>query len=65
MPGSGMLTKLSKALGVRAEYFFLPVKTELGEVEYRERLSMPGNMLIWLKKFYTKERKAPVKPPRL
>ncbi|USZ49852.1 hypothetical protein [Halomonas sp. DN3] len=46
-----MLTKLSKELGVRTEYLFRPVKTELGEVEYRERLSMPANMLIELENF--------------
>lgn len=45
MPGSGMLIKLSKALGVRTEYFFRPVKIELGEVEYRKRSSMPAATL--------------------
>ena len=58
MPGSGMLTKLSKALGVRAEYFFRPVKIEPGKVECRERLSMPGNMLIWLKNFIQKSERS-------
>lgn len=39
MPSSTVLIKLSKALGVRSEYFFRPVKVSLAGVEYRKRAS--------------------------
>lgn len=35
-PSSGVLLNLAKALGVRTEYFFRPVKVELHEVNYRK-----------------------------
>ncbi|MCO7633670.1 XRE family transcriptional regulator [Pseudomonas guariconensis] len=41
MPSSGVLIRLSKALSVRAEYFFRPTKIELSGVEYRKRPSTP------------------------
>ncbi len=45
MPGSANLIKISKALGVRAEYFFRPVQVELKSVEYRKRASTPVGIL--------------------
>ncbi|WP_339724124.1 XRE family transcriptional regulator [uncultured Paraglaciecola sp.] len=45
MPSSGKLYKLSKALGVRSEYFFRPTKVELSGVEYRKRASTPKKTL--------------------
>jgi Zn-dependent peptidase ImmA (M78 family)/transcriptional regulator with XRE-family HTH domain len=45
MPSSGKLFKLSKALGVRSEYFFRPTKVELSGVEYRKRASTPQKTL--------------------
>ncbi|CAM3920071.1 hypothetical protein CCOS865_00927 [Pseudomonas reidholzensis] len=41
MPGSATLIRLCKALSVRAEYFFRPVKVELSGVEYRKRSNTP------------------------
>jgi len=41
MPSSGVLIRLSKALSVRAEYFFRPTQIELSGVEYRKRSSTP------------------------
>ncbi|XQU07979.1 helix-turn-helix transcriptional regulator [Halomonas sp. LY9] len=40
-PGSKALIQLSKALGVRSEYFFRPVQVQLEGVEYRKRASTP------------------------
>jgi len=37
VPSSGQLIKLSKALGVRTEYFLRPVNVQLSGVEYRKR----------------------------
>ncbi|MNJ26576.1 hypothetical protein D3C77_210640 [compost metagenome] len=45
MPSSGILIRLSKALAVRVEYFFRPVKVELTGVEYRKRSSTPQSTL--------------------
>jgi Zn-dependent peptidase ImmA (M78 family)/DNA-binding XRE family transcriptional regulator len=45
MPSSGKLFKLSKALGVRSEYFFRPTKVELSGIEYRKRASTPQKTL--------------------
>lgn len=45
MPGSGVLVRLSKALEVRSEYFFRPVKVELTGVEYRKRSNAPRAVL--------------------
>ena len=44
-PSSGVLLSLGKALGVRTEYFFRPVKAELREVEYRKRSRLPKKAL--------------------
>jgi len=40
-PSSGVLLALAKALNVRTEYFFRPVKVELKEVEYRKHSKLP------------------------
>ena len=45
MPSSGNLFKLSKALGVRSEYFFRPTKVKLSGIEYRKRASTPQKTL--------------------
>lgn len=44
-PSSGVLLSLAKALGVRTEYFFRPVKIELQEVEYRKHSRLPKKAL--------------------
>lgn len=48
-PSSGVLLSLSKALGVRTEYFFRPVKVELQEVEYRKHSRLPAKALEQIK----------------
>ncbi|MCW8907322.1 MAG: XRE family transcriptional regulator [Sedimenticola sp.] len=45
MPSSMNLLKLAKALNVRSEYFFRPVKVELKGVEYRKRASTPQKLI--------------------
>lgn len=45
MPSSSNLLKLAKALDVRTEYFFRPVKVELQGVEYRKRANTPQKLL--------------------
>ncbi len=49
MPSSGKLYKLSKALGVRSEYFFRPTKVKLSGIEYRKRASTPQKTLDRIK----------------
>jgi len=39
MPTSPVLIRLARALGVRSEYFFRPVRVSLNRVEYRKRAS--------------------------
>ncbi|NVK41150.1 MAG: ImmA/IrrE family metallo-endopeptidase [Oceanospirillaceae bacterium] len=46
VPSSGQLIKLSKALGVRSEYFLRPVEVQLQGVEYRKRSSTPKKALV-------------------
>ncbi len=45
MPSSSKLLKMAKALGVRTEYFFRPVKVEISGIEYRKRASTPQKIL--------------------
>jgi Zn-dependent peptidase ImmA (M78 family)/DNA-binding XRE family transcriptional regulator len=45
VPSSKVLLALAQALGVRTEYFFRPVKTELQEVEYRKHTRLPAKAL--------------------
>lgn len=45
MPSSSNLMKLAKALNVRSEYFFRPIKVELKGVQYRKRASTPQKAL--------------------
>ncbi|GAA5524704.1 hypothetical protein Maes01_01261 [Microbulbifer aestuariivivens] len=45
MPTSANLLKLAKALGVRTEYFFRPLKVDLQGVEYRKRANTPQKLL--------------------
>jgi Zn-dependent peptidase ImmA (M78 family)/DNA-binding XRE family transcriptional regulator len=44
-PSSRVLLDLSKALGVRTEYFFRPVKIELQEVKHRKHSQLPKKAL--------------------
>jgi len=44
-PSSRVLLDLSKALGVRTEYFFRPVKIELQEVQHRKHSQLPKKAL--------------------
>jgi Zn-dependent peptidase ImmA (M78 family)/DNA-binding XRE family transcriptional regulator len=44
-PSSKVLLSLAKALDVRTEYFFRPVKVELQEVEYRKHSRLPVKVL--------------------
>lgn len=44
-PSSGVLLALSKALGVRTEYFFRQAKVELKEIEYRKHSKLPKKVL--------------------
>ncbi|GAA3961712.1 XRE family transcriptional regulator [Allohahella marinimesophila] len=45
MPSSGVLIKLSSALGVKSEYFFRQEHVQLLEVEYRKRASASRSLL--------------------
>ena len=45
MPTSKNLLKLAKALNVRSEYFFRPIKVSLEGVEYRKRSNAPQKLL--------------------
>jgi len=45
MPTSKNLLKLAKALNVRSEYFFRPIKVNLEGVEYRKRANAPQKLL--------------------
>jgi len=44
-PSSRVLLDLSKALGVRTEYFFRPVKIELQEIKHRKHSQLPKKAL--------------------
>lgn len=45
MPSSTNLLKLAKALNVRTEYFFRPIKVEIKGVEYRKRANTPQKLI--------------------
>jgi len=45
MPSSVNLLALAKALNVRTEYFFRPIKVELKGIEYRKRANTPKKIL--------------------
>lgn len=45
MPASPILLKLAKALGVRTEYFFRPVKIHLKEISYRKHAGIPKSLI--------------------
>ncbi len=45
MPSSGNVLKLAKALGVRTEYFFRPIKVDITGIEYRKHASTPQKTL--------------------
>jgi Zn-dependent peptidase ImmA (M78 family)/DNA-binding XRE family transcriptional regulator len=48
-PSSGVLLNLAKALGVRTEYFFRPVKVELHKVNYRKHSKLGVKTLEQIK----------------
>lgn len=45
IPSSRLLIKLSRALGVRAEYFLRPISVEIKGIEYRKRSNAPKALL--------------------
>lgn len=45
MPSSANLLKIARALNVRSEYFFRPVKVDLKGVEYRKHANTPQKLL--------------------
>lgn len=69
-PSSGVLLSLAKALNVRTEYFFRPIKVELREVEYRKLFKLPakvlqqieGDVLEQIERFLELERYFPKGP---
>ncbi len=71
-PSSGVLLALSKALGVRTEYFFRRVSAELREVEYRKHSRLPkktlrqieGDVLEQVERYLALEEILPVSPIR-
>lgn len=75
-PSSGVLLSLAKALNVRTEYFFRPVKIELQKVEYRKHSKLPikklhqieGDVIEQIERFLELEEllpNGPVEPFKL
>jgi len=72
-PSSGVLLSLSKALGVRSEYFFRTTYAELREVEYRKHSKLPKkvlaqieyNVLEQVERYLALEEILPVSPVTL
>lgn len=70
IPSSGVLLKLSKALGVRSEYFFRSEEIELQNVEYRKHSKLPtkiqnkieGNLIEQLERYFELLRFLPTRP---
>jgi Zn-dependent peptidase ImmA (M78 family)/DNA-binding XRE family transcriptional regulator len=70
IPSSNVLIGLSKALGVRAEYFFRSEEIELKNVEYRKHCQLPkktqnqieGNLIEQLERYFELERFLPSRP---
>ncbi len=66
-PSSGVLIRLSKALGVRTEYFFRDRTINLSAVSFRKRASLPckeenavlGSMKEWLERYLDAEELFP------
>lgn len=71
-PSSGVLLAMSKALGVRSEYFFRQSKIELKEVEYRKHSKLPkkvlnkieGDVIEQIERYLQLEEYLPVSPIR-
>lgn len=69
-PSSGVLLAMSKALGVRTEYFFRQSKVELKEVEYRKHTKLPkkvlnkieGDVIEQIERYLQLEESLPVSP---
>ncbi|WP_273777654.1 ImmA/IrrE family metallo-endopeptidase [Acinetobacter sp. GSS19] len=49
LPSSDILLKLAKALNLRVEYFFRPVKISLGQIEYRKKANASQKQLQCIK----------------
>ncbi|GBE09284.1 hypothetical protein BMS3Abin11_02415 [bacterium BMS3Abin11] len=69
-PSSGVMLSLSKALGVRTEYFFRQSEIKLKEVEYRKHSKIPrkvldqieGEVIEQMERFFQLEEFLPVMP---
>ena len=69
-PSSGVLLSLSKALGVRTEYFFRQSEIMLKEVDYRKHYKLPrkvldqieGEVIEQIECFFQLEEFLPVMP---
>ncbi len=70
IPSSGVLIDLSKALGVRGEYFYRSETIELKNVEYRKHSALPkkiqnqieGNVIEQLERYFELEHFLPSRP---
>lgn len=70
IPSSGVLIELSKALGVRGEYFYRSEEIELKNVEYRKHSALPkkvqnqieGNVIEQLERYFELEHFLPSRP---
>ncbi len=70
VPSSGVLIELSKALGVKVEYFFRTIEVSLSDVEYRKHTRLPkkilqqikGDVLEQVERYIELEKILPVNP---
>ena len=70
VPSSGVLLELSKALGVKVEYFFRTIEVSLSDVEYRKHAKLPkkvlqqiqGDVLEQVERYIELEKILPVNP---
>ena len=70
VPSSGVLIELSKALGVKVEYFFRTIEVSLSDVEYRKHAKLPkkilqqiqGDVLEQVERYIELEKILPVNP---
>jgi len=69
-PSAGVLLAISKALGVRTEYFFRQASIELKEVAYRKHSRLPrkvlnqieGDVIEQLERYWQLEEYLPISP---
>jgi len=70
IPSSSVVIELSKALGVRGEYFYRSEEIELNNVEYRKHSALPkkiqnqieGNVIEQLERYFELEHFLPSRP---